>query len=308
MVSTRKEIVQKSKQAKQEVTKIPIPGLKGKLEHLKDFASELVRPRPVDIWFPENYEADSTDRFPVIYMHDGQMIFHHEDSSLAGMDLFWDVDKTITKLTKAKKIRPAIVVAVWMSDWAKGARGAEFMPQKAVPSEVWKEMLKDSDSFATEMGGESISSDNYLRFFVEELKPFVDNNYRTLTSKNDTFIAGSSMGGLISAYAIAEYPDIFGGAACLSTDWSIGDGIVVDWFNKNWPTARGNRVYFDYGTETFDSLYEPYQLEMDKVMRKYGYLEDKDWVTRRFEGDDHHPKAWRERFHIPLEFLLGTKN
>ena len=158
------------------------------------------------------------------------------------------------------------------------------------------------------MGGESISSDNYLRFFVEELKPFVDNNYRTLTSKNDTFIAGSSMGGLISAYAIAEYPDIFGGAACLSTDWSIGDGIVVDWFNKNWPTARGNRVYFDYGTETFDALYEPYQLEMDKVMRKYGYLEDEDWVTRRFEGDDHHPKAWRERFHIPLEFLLGTKN
>ena len=103
MVSTRKEIVQKSKQAKQEVKKIPIPDLKGKLEHLKDFASELVRPRPVDIWLPENYEADSTDRFPVIYMHDGQMIFHHEDSSLAGMDLFWDVDKTITKLTNEKK-------------------------------------------------------------------------------------------------------------------------------------------------------------------------------------------------------------
>ena len=88
MVSTRKEIVHKSKQAKQEVTKIPIPDLKGKLIHLKDFASELVRPRPVDIWFPENCEADSTDRFAVIYMHDGQMIFHHEDSSLAGMGLF----------------------------------------------------------------------------------------------------------------------------------------------------------------------------------------------------------------------------
>ena len=112
MVSTRKEIVQKSKQAKQEVKKIPVPDFKGKLEHLKDFASELVRPRPVDIWLPENYEADSTDRFPVIYMHDGQMIFHHEDSSLAGMDLFWDVDKTITKLTKAKKIRPLSLIHI----------------------------------------------------------------------------------------------------------------------------------------------------------------------------------------------------
>ena len=308
MVLTRKEIVHKSKDAKQEVKKIPVPDVKGKLEHLKDFASELIRPRPIDIWLPENYEAESADHFPVIYMHDGQMIFHHEESSLAGMDLFWDVDKTITKLTNENKIRPAIVVAVWMSDWAKGARGAEFMPQKVVPSEVWKEMLKDSDSFATEVGGESISSDNYLRFFVEELKPFVDNNYRTLTGKEETFIAGSSMGGLISAYAIAEYPEIFGGAACLSTDWSIADGLAVDWFNKNWPSAGENRVYFDYGTETFDALYEPYQLEMDKVMRKYGYVEGEDWITRRFEGDDHHPKAWRERFHIPLEFLLGTNN
>lgn len=105
MVLTRKEIVHKSKDAKQEVKKIPVPDVKGKLEHLKDFASELIRPRPIDIWLPENYEAESADRFPVIYMHDGQMIFHQEESSLAGMDLFWDVDKTITQLTNAKPKR-----------------------------------------------------------------------------------------------------------------------------------------------------------------------------------------------------------
>ncbi|HBK18324.1 MAG TPA: esterase, partial [Gammaproteobacteria bacterium] len=67
------------------------------------------------------------------------------------------------------------------------------------------------------------------------------------------------------------------------------------------------RLYFDYGTETLDARYEPYQQQMDAVMRKYGYTQDDDWVTLRFEGEDHTPRAWRERLHIPLAFLLGPR-
>ena len=80
-------------QAKQSIPRIPVPPLEGSLVHHKDFPSQLIRPRPVDVWFPEGYDAESGERYPVIYMHDGQMIFHHPDSSLAGMDVFWDVDK-----------------------------------------------------------------------------------------------------------------------------------------------------------------------------------------------------------------------
>ncbi len=305
MALTREEIVKKTEQTKQNIPRIPVPTLEGTLIHHTEFSSKFVRARPVDIWLPEDYDSNSNNRYPVIYMHDGQFLFHHKDSSLAGMDLFWDVDKTINRLSKMGEIRPAIVVAVWMSEWTKGARGAEFMPQKSVTVEVWKEMQRKTGSFAAEQGRESISSDNYLRFLVDELKPFVDNNYQTLTEKDDTFIVGSSMGGLISAYALAEYPRVFGGVACLSTDWAIADGIVVEWFKGNWPSAGGNRVYFDHGTETFDALYAPYQLKMDEVMREYGYIEGDNWVTRRFEGADHSPKAWRERLHIPLKFLLG---
>jgi hypothetical protein len=64
-------------------------------------------------------------------------------------------------------------------------------------------------------------------------------------------------------------------------------------------------LYFDYGTRTVDALYEPYQKEVDKVMRAKGYTQGKDWRTLKVEGAEHGERAWRERVHIPLEFLLG---
>jgi hypothetical protein len=64
-------------------------------------------------------------------------------------------------------------------------------------------------------------------------------------------------------------------------------------------------LYFDYGTRTVNALYEPYQKEVDKVMEAKGYTQGKDWRTLKFEGAEHSERAWRERVHIPLEFLLG---
>lgn len=277
----------------------------GSIVNYKAFPSELIRPRPVDVWLPEGYDPASSERYPVIYMHDGQFLFHQSSSPFAGMDWFWDVDRAITRLIQNDEIRPAIVVSVWMSQWLKGARGAEYMPQKPVTDEVWELLKQQGNNFSVEEGGEVMSSDNYLKFLVDELKPFVDENYRTLTDRDNTFVIGSSMGGLISAYAISEYPEVFGGAACMSTHWTIGEGVVIEWFDNHWPAAGAQRVYFDYGTETLDAAYEPYQKQMDEVMHKYGYTDGHDWITRRFEGADHSPRAWRERLHIPLKFLLG---
>jgi len=301
-----KEEREKLNRMKENIPRIAIPPLTGSIVHYQEFPSELIRPRPVDVWLPEGYDPESSDRYPVIYMHDGQMIFHHSDSSLAGMDVFWDVDKAVMRLVNDGEIRSAIVVAVWMADWTKIARGLEYMPEKPVTEDVWQNLREADIDFATEDGGGVISSDSYLKFLVDELKPFIDENYLTLPDRSDTFVIGSSMGGLISAYALEEYPDVFGGAACMSTSWDIGDGAVVRWFNNNWPSAGANRVYFDYGTETFDAAYEPGQQLMNDVMRKHGYTEGEDWMTRRFEGADHSPKAWRERMHIPWKFLLGN--
>ena len=280
--------------------------IRGTLVHHQAFPSGFIRARPVDVWLPEGYDPDSSDRYPVIYMHDGQFLFDHATSPYSGMDFFWDVDKTMSRLIDDGEIKAAIVVSVWMADWAKGARGAEYMPQKAVTDEVWQLMKEQGNSFAVEPGGETMSSDNYLRFLVHELKPFIDEHYLTISDHANTFVMGSSMGGLISAYAVSEYPEVFGGAACLSTHWVIGDGAVVQWLAHHWPAAGTHRLYFDHGTETFDASYEPYQQQMDEVMRQHQYTFGEDWITRRFEGADHSPRAWRERLHIPLTFLLGT--
>ena len=283
--------------------------LDGSFVFYESFPSESVSPRPVDIWLPEGYHANTNDRYPVIYMHDGQLLFDKKTSPYAKFwyrpigwyigGMFWEVDKTMSLLIREKKIRSAIVVSIW---FIPNRRGAEFMPQKPITMvETGLEHIGDSD-----VTPDDVISDNYLKFVTEELKPFVDKNFRTLTDRDNTFVMGSSMGGSISAYAISEYPDIFGGAACLSTDWTHGKGAEIDWYEQHWPKGGKHRLYFDYGTETHDAPFEPYQNRMDNVLRQHGYIEGEDWVTKKFDGADHSPMAWRERLHIPLTFLLGN--
>lgn len=280
----------------------------GSFVHYESFPSSRVEPRPVDVWLPPGYTG-SGERYPVVYMHDGQMVFDKPTSPFTSLwrrimgwyygGIFWDVDKTMARLIREEKIRSAIVVSIWNSPGVK--RRNEYMPQKPVTEEVSRLIKAEGADIARD----EITSDNYLKFLVEELKPFIDATYRTKSDRENTFIMGSSMGGMISAYAISEYPDVFGGAGCLSTHWPLGDGAVIDWYENHWPQPGTNRVYFDYGTESLDAEYEPYQLKMDALMRKKGFVEGDDWMTQRFEGEDHSPRAWRERLHIPLTFLLG---
>ena len=280
----------------------------GTLVHYPSFPSDLVEPRPVDVWLPDGYE-ESDSPYPVIYMHDGQFMFDRPTSPYASTwertkgliygGVFWNVDETMARLIAKKQIRPTIVVSVWNLPNVK--RRTEYMPQKPVTEEIGRLLVAESD-----ITREAITSDNYLRFLVTELKPFIDKTYLTKPDADNTLIMGSSMGGMISAYAVSEYPEVFGAAACLSTHWVLGEGAAVKWYKNNWPTAGNHRLYFDYGTKSIDAGYEPFQKMMDAVMRQKGYRENEDWVTRRFEGASHRPKAWRERLYIPLIFLLGT--
>jgi predicted alpha/beta superfamily hydrolase len=157
-----------------------------------------------------------------------------------------------------------------------------------------------------------VQSDNYLKFLVKELKPFIDKKYATNETSAATFIAGSSMGGLISVYALCEYPKVFGGAACLSTHWT---GIfkadnpfpkaMQVYLKMYLPEAKNHKIYFDYGTETLDAMYEPFQLQVDSIMMSKTYsIKNNDWKTQKFEGENHSELAWSKRVKIPLEFLL----
>jgi predicted alpha/beta superfamily hydrolase len=255
-----------------------------------DLVSRFVETRNVDVWLPPGYTLEDGRRYPVIYMHDGQNLFEPK-TALSGVD--WGIDRAIVRLASEGRLREAIVVGIWNTD----RRYQEYMPQKPL------ELSGRSSEFAAQAGGEALS-DAYLRFIVQELKPFVDRAYRTLPERGSTFVMGSSMGGLISLYALCEYPESFGRAGCLSTHWPAGEGAVIEYLRRALPRPGRHRICFDHGTETLDASYVVPQRQVDAVMRAAGYREGVDWVTCRFPGAEHSERAWRERVHIPLLFLL----
>ena len=113
------------------------------------------------------------------------------------------------------------------------------------------------------------------------------------------------MGGLISIYAAAEYPDVFGRVGAVSTHWPVGGGLVIDWLADHLPDPATHRLWFDHGTATLDAQYAPYQQRMDRVLREAGYVEGDNWVTRVYEGAEHNEAAWRARMDEVLVFLLA---
>jgi predicted alpha/beta superfamily hydrolase len=264
----------------------------GYFEYYKRFPSKLIPPRPVDVWLPENAQNRRGERYPVIYMHDGQNLFDAKTSFL-GVD--WGVHEAMARLVKANKSRPCMVVGIWSAS----ARGREYGPGKAIMKYATKAEQK---KFVKELG--TPISDDYLNFIVKELKPFIDSKYPTLPDQPNTFMMGSSFGGLISLYGICEYPAVFGGVGCLSTHWIAAKGAMIPYLAVRLPDPKNHRIYFDFGTEAMDANYEPYQRQVDNVMRLRGYMENNNWITEKFEGEEHSERAWRKRVHIPLKFLL----
>jgi len=279
----------------------------GKIERISDFKSQYVSPRNIDIWLPEGYSKDK--KYSVLYMHDGQMLY---DPDLTWNKQAWNVDDTVSDLIKSGKIQNTIVVGVWNDS---KMRHFDYFPQK--PFESLSAIEKDTVNAQLKKSGRSDkpfspNSDNYLKFLVKELKPLIDKKYSTFKDRSHTFVAGSSMGGLISMYAICEYPAIFGGAACLSTHWpgtftlenNPFPETVLNYLQKNLPDPKTHKIYFDCGDQTLDALYPEIQKKADAIMKKHGYSE-KNWKTLYFPGENHSEDAWAKRLSKPLKFLLN---
>ncbi len=263
-------------------------------ERLDAFPSRYVKPRPVEVWLPPGYIEGSAP-YPVLYMHDGQNLF---DPATAYGGADWGIEEAMLGLITEGATAGAIVVGVWNSG---ATRWREYLPEKFVRVSWWRRVKA---RLAARLKGLPFS-DNYLRFLVSELKPFVDDRYRTLPNRPHTFIMGSSMGGLISLYALEEHPEVFGGAGCVSTHWPAGGNDLVDWMGAHLPKAGSHRLYFDYGTATLDATYEPFQQRMDRRLSAAGYTRGSDWLTEKFPGAEHSERAWRARVGIPLRFLLA---
>lgn len=294
------DLVDWSKETKVDPSSVAgdFKGISGKRVYHQSFPSDFVTERDIEVWLPPSYETLNNKRYPVLYMHDGQNVFDPTGSQYSGWD--WGVDEAMTALIADGKIREAIIVAPHsLDEW----RNNDYFPQKA--GELYAENFKKE---WPEFDASALRADDYLKFLTQELKPFIDKKYRTFTGPEDTSIMGSSMGGLISLYAISEYPNIYGAAGNVSTHFPLADGKLVEYFETRLPDPKTHRLYFDYGTWTLDHNYEIYQDKMDAALLQAGYRRGENWTTRKFENHDHSERSWRNRVHIPLTFLLEGRS
>lgn len=263
--------------------------------------SKFIENKDYQIYLPVSYFKDDSKRYPVLYMMDGQNLFV---DSLAYGGISWQIDRVADSLVNEGYINEFIIVGI---NNAGIKRFSEYMPQKPV-----EEIPQECDSLIKRIE-HPVFSDNFLEFLVKELKPKIDQEYRTKAYEKDTYIAGSSMGGLISMYAICEYPEVFGNVICMSTHWIVSldnstpqiASEIQQYFADNLPGNK--KVYFDYGTKGLDQYYEQYQLQANISLKKIGYTENVNCIVRKFENHDHNEYYWNKRLSIPLMFMFGKE-
>jgi enterochelin esterase-like enzyme len=279
----------------------------GRLVDLGVVQSKFTDPRRVQVWLPSGYQPHGR-KYAVLYMHDGQNLF---DKKSAGYGMESEMDEHLDALIRAAKVRPTIVVGIWNTP----KRLQEYVPSKAfdgLPADY-------RDKVRALYGGDPLS-DGYLKFIVRELRPMIDRRFNVKTDRANTVIMGSSMGALVSLYAIDEYPQVFGGAGMMSTHWPLfmtPDGKSVDdaeyeavssaferYLAPALPDPRTHRLYFDHGSETLDAVYKRYQDRVDAVVERRGYVQGGNWLTRSFPGQKHNEISWASRIDVPLQFLL----
>jgi predicted alpha/beta superfamily hydrolase len=280
----------------------------GRIERIAFAATAEIGARWVDVWLPADYSP--ARRYQVLYMQDGQNLF---DGRHAFGGKPWQADLAVNRLVKAGRLADTIIVGIWNTG---AERYAEYYPQKFLgfaPEPVRREYVEQASN------GRS-KADAYLRFIALQLKPAIDRRYATRPGLESTFIAGSSMGGLISIYALCEYPDVFGGAIALSTHW-VGKPTAwgrervrnaalplaaMSYLLQKLPPAGRHRIYTDRGDDWLDSLYAPAHLMVAEVLRERGYTAA-DAMTPVMPGTGHNEADWAARLDGVLQFVMGAR-
>jgi predicted alpha/beta superfamily hydrolase len=225
------------------------------------FMPQLNRSRRIWIYLPDGY-TKSKKRYPVMYMHDGQNLF---DAYTAGFGE-WGVDECLDSLVKAGK--PSCIVV-----------GIDNGPQR----------FNEYNPYEFQQYGKG-EGDQYLGFLVQTLKPFIDGQYRTLPSKENTIISGSSMGGLISYYAMLQYPGVFGKAGIFSPAFWTAPYIKTV---TNSLADKQNGKFFFYMGELEGGTYVT---DMQEVQEILGEKSSAMIYSVIDPESSHNEQAWRKWF------------
>jgi predicted alpha/beta superfamily hydrolase len=196
------------------------------------YMPQLKRHRRIWLYLPQDY-ASSKKHYPVIYMHDGQNLFDRL-TAFGGNE--WGVDEYLDSLT-IKQNTACIIVGI---ENDANRRMNEYNPYEFTwNSETGKK------NFLPE-------GDAYANFIAETLKPFMDKKFRTLSSKDNTVIAGSSMGGLISYYTALKYPQVFGKAGIFSPAFWTAPAIID--YTDSVSAKVSGKFFFYAGSKEGDEM------------------------------------------------------
>jgi len=230
---------------------------------------QLGRQRRIWIYLPADY-ATSHKKYPVIYMHDGQNLFDEYTSGYGE----WGIDEILDKLPDNEQ---SIVVGI--------DHGGDYR-------------ITEYDPYYSKYG--KGRGDDYVDFLVNTLKPYIDKNYRTKKDVNHTSIAGSSMGGLISMYAILKYPKVFGNAGVFSPAFWIAPDIYQYAQHQKLPLS--SRIYFVCG-DIEDKTMVSDMKKMTDILQSKG-IDEANIPTIIMQGEKHNEKQWNKDFPAFYSWLI----
>ena len=231
----------------------------------------LNRSRQIRVYLPPEYDS-TNQNYPVLYMHDGQNLFDDSTSFIGE----WGVDESLNKLAKESEFR-LIVVGI---DNGQEKRMNELSP--------W-----ENKKYGQAEGEE------YMKFIVNQVKPHIDNAYRTLRDRENTAIIGSSMGGLISHYAIYKYPQVFSKAGIFSPAYWYSDQVFT--LTKDSPVPEDARLYIEIGKKEGNAV--------DDAQKMYAHILEtghpKGNISMKVDpAGEHHESSWRKQFIPAIKWLF----
>ena len=266
----------------------PNPNVVGDLR-IHEFSSHIYRNRRnLRVWLPPGYHLpeNSAQRYPVFYLNDGQNLFDPA-TSFTGVE--WQVDDTADRLIRAGEIPPAILVGI---DNAAVERLKEYLPYRSLNPVVLRPQ-----------------GTKYSAFLTKEIMPFVSQLYRTAKGSENTFLGGSSLGGLITLYVAMTTPGVFGGVLIESPSLWVSNRQVLR--EARQPRVWPRRIFLATGTREVGREEKDRQTvenvrELERILRRSG-LDERRLRVEVAEGGTHSESAWAARFPGALQFLLAAR-
>jgi len=253
---------------------------RGTLDHIRGFHSEILNnDRDVTIYLPSGYNDRDDVRYPVLYMHDGQNLFEPERAFIPGQN--WRLREAADETIGNRTARPMIIAGI---DNTGSSRIDEYTP---------------THSEKHHGGGKA---DDYGRMIIEELKPIIDANYRTLPDAPNTALGGSSLGGLATLHLGLTHPDVFGNLAVMSPSVWWDNRVILSEVER-FRAPKRPRMWLDMGgREGVEGLNDARALR-DRL-RMSGWRDEEDFNYFEDRRADHSERAWAKRAPAVLEFLF----